>query len=84
MIGKIFGFLEQAVGWGREWTNPENKRLRTAGDYQKELINVRKKRDDLLAKRPKNEKQKEEIAIELGLVAKRIVWLRAQRDRLAR
>ena len=80
----IVGFLTKAVEGFNQWTNPENKRLRTVADYQKELIKARSERDRIIAKRPKDEDDKEKIAVELGIITNRIIWLRNKRDNLAR
>ena len=68
----------------RQHNDPDNKRLRTIAQVDKELKKIRKKRDALLIKEAKDENEKESLAIDLGVITDRIIFLRRKRSSLER
>jgi hypothetical protein len=83
-LTNLFKVITSVVVYLQQLSNPENRRLRTIEELSAELDKLRVRRDQLLAMEVKTDEAKESIAVELGIVVQRIIFLRTKRDSLKR
>lgn len=76
LLGQILTFVVN-------WSNPENRRLRTINDVDQELEKLRRQRDNVLARKDWD-KNEEKNSIDLGTITNRIIFLRKKRESLKR
>lgn len=76
LLGQILAFVVN-------WSNPENRRLRTINDVDQELEKLRRQRDNVLARKDWD-KNEEKNSIDLGTITNRIIFLRKKRESLKR
>jgi len=84
MFDAIIRLVTQGLKSFSQQTDPETKRLKSIADVDYELAKLQRKRDNLLKEIPEDEEKKTEAAIELGVIAERIVWLRNKRNTIKR